>query len=146
MAFGGLLWDAQKLWPIKLGLCWRRAFSPSTRLGELAITRGTLNQYLNGFRAEHGALNTRHLLYLMYKPAPSGEVKFKASENALQVMELVCKGYGYSEIASKLDITVSGVEKTLDKLKNDNWLQTTDELVILYAKWEYARKQAPDSQ
>ena len=87
-------------------------------------------------RAEYGALNTRHLMYLMYKPNTEKPVKLKASSNWIYILEMICNGTTYKEIAQELSISQSGVVKALEKMKDDNNCFDTDELVILYINWK----------
>lgn len=127
-------------------LCLCRAFSPSTRLVELGTTIDSLEQYLGQLRSESGALNTRHLIYMMYKPKYRDNIELKASDNWRRILQLICLGAGYHEIARDLSITHSGVVKILEKLKNDNNCYDTDELVILYADWEFPLKNENKNQ
>lgn len=87
-------------------------------------------------RAEYGALNTRHLIYLMYKPNLIKPVELKASANWLYILEMMCHGATYNDIARELGISQSGVVKALEKMKDDNNCFDTDELVILYINWK----------
>lgn len=87
-------------------------------------------------RAEYGALNTRHLMYLMYKPNMMKPVELKASAKWIYILEMICNGATYNDIAQELSISQSGMVKALEKMKDDNNCFDTDELVILYINWK----------
>ena len=55
-------------------------------------------------------------------------------------MKRIVSGNNYEEIALELGITVSGVRKHLDKLVDDNFCQTINDLIVLYADWENSKK------
>ncbi|MBD5641787.1 MAG: winged helix-turn-helix transcriptional regulator [Desulfovibrio sp.] len=56
-------------------------------------------------------------------------------------MGYLSKGATYREIAQRLNISVRGVENHLDRMRNNNRLQTVDELVVLYADWEHGQRE-----
>lgn len=115
----------------------RKAFSPSRKIEELNIKIGTHNQYIQRLRRKYGARNTRHLMYIRYEKNSVKHEPLKATERDLEVLSYFVRGESYKEISNKLGITLSAVEKHIDKLKFNNFLQDSDELIVLYADWEY---------
>lgn len=89
----------------------------------------------------YNARNKRHLMYLRYQRNISKPVILIASERRLQILSGISLGKPYSEIASELGISKSCVEKHIEKLMIDNTCEKVDDLIILYADWEYANGQ-----
>ena len=73
-------------------LCLRKAFSPSTKLAELNITRNTLNKYMHYLRRKYHAHNTRHLMYLRYARNSMKYEGLKATRRGLQVLSGFVRG------------------------------------------------------
>ena len=130
------MWRKKQAYFLKWMLCLRKAFSPSTKLAELNITRNTLNKYMHYLRRKYHARNTRHLMYLRYARNSMKHEGLKATERGLQVLSGFSRGETYKETAMRLGISDRCVEKHLDKLRNDNFLRDADELIVLYADWE----------
>ncbi|MFG6374977.1 MAG: LuxR C-terminal-related transcriptional regulator [Desulfovibrio sp.] len=114
----------------------RKAFSPSSRIEELNITTGTHDQYIRRLRRKYGARNTRHLMYIRYERHSVEHDALKATERDLEILSYFVRGESYKEISEKLGITQSAIEKHMDKMKYKNFLQDSDELIVLYADWE----------
>ena len=117
----------------------RKAFSPSSKIEELNITIGTYDQYIKRLRRKYGARNTRHLMYIRYEKNSMKHEPLKATERDLEVLSYFVRGKSYKEISDELGITLSAVEKHIDKLKFNNFLQDSDELIVLYADWEHEK-------
>ena len=72
-------------------------------------------------------------MYILYQRNSRKQEHLKASRRWLEVLACFSRGEKYKEIAQLLNISVRGVENHLDKMPNNNRLQTVDELVVLYA-------------
>ena len=80
-------------------------------------------------------------MYILYQRNSKKHAPLKASDRGLEVLACFSSGEKYREIAQRLNISVRGVENHLDRMRNNNRLQTVDELVVLYADWEYGQRE-----
>lgn len=92
-------------------------------------------------RKKFNARNSRHLMYILYQRNSRNHEPLKASERGIQILSYFSKGKKYKEIANQLSISDKGVERHLDRMRNSNRLQYVDELVVLYADWEYGQRE-----
>lgn len=79
-------------------------------------------------------------MFLRYARNSVKHERLKATKRGLQILSGFARGETYEEIATRLGISDRCIEKHLDKLKNDNFLQDADELIVLYADWEITEK------
>lgn len=78
-------------------------------------------------------------MYILYQRNYKNHEILKASQRGIQILAYFSLGETYIEIAQRLNISVWGVENHLDRMRNNNRLQTVDELVVLYADWEHGQ-------
>lgn len=103
-------------------------------------TQSALNASLRDLRKKYKARNTRQLIYVLYERSDKRQARFVASARGLEIMKCIVSGNSYGEIALELGITASCVRKHLDKLVNDNYCQTINDLIVLYADWEHSKE------
>lgn len=108
---------------------------------DLESTKSTVQDYIFRIRIKYNARNTRHLMYILYQRNSKKHAPLKASRRGLEVLAYFSQGAKYKEIAQRLNISVRGVENHLDRMRNNNRLQTVDELVVLYADWKYGQRE-----
>jgi len=137
IAFEGFLCPLKQSLKIKLRLCLCKAFPPLTAVTDLKSTIATVTDYLFHLRKKYNARNTRHLIYILYERNSKIHPPLKASKRGIEILAYFSKGETYKEIAQRFNISDRCVEKHLDRMRNNNRLQIIDELVVLYADWEY---------
>ena len=82
------------------------------------------------------------MIYLLYKPSGKKKVELQASATGIHILEMICNGSTYKEIAKDLSISQSGVVKAVEKMREDNRCFDSDELVILYIDWKFNHDKA----
>ena len=105
------------------------------------MAQNTLRHYMMFLRDKYNARNSRHLMYILYQRNSKSHERLIASERGIQVLSFFSRGEKYKEIAKRLNISDRCIEKHLDRMRNNNRLQTIDELVVLYADWEYGQRE-----
>ncbi len=119
-----------------------KAFSPSARQTELGISVSAMKKYLFQLRKKYKAKNTRHLMYLRYARNAKPEKNLKATPKELEILAQFVVGKTYKRIGAELGIGVKTIKTHIDNLLAKNGCQDADELVILYADWEYQNENA----
>ena len=143
LALGGFLWAenlAQLICCLSLGLS--KAFSPSTKRETLGMSGNVVGKHLFRLRKKYKAKNTRHLMYLRYERNARPEKSLKATPKELEILAQFVVGKTYKRIGAELGIGVKTIKTHIDNLLAKNGCQDADELVILYADWEYQNENA----
>ena len=141
IVFGGFLCPRRELLKIRWKLCLGKAFFPLAINSELIGNRITIITYIRYLRRKYNARNSRHLMYILYQRNSKKHDSLKSSKRGIDILGYLSKGATYREIAQRLNISVRGVENHLDRMRNNNRLQTVDELVVLYADWEHGQRE-----
>ncbi len=81
-------------------------------------------------------------MYLRYERNARPEKSLKATPKELEILAQFVVGKTYKRIGAELGIGVKTIKTHIDNLLAKNGCQDADELVILYADWEYQNENA----
>jgi DNA-binding CsgD family transcriptional regulator len=101
----------------------------------LHITYGTLRWYLANIRKSYNVHSTRELLLVSGTPVSADMRIVKFSPRGKEVMELFMRGMTYKQIAERLGISLSGVNRHREKMLWQNECGSMLELVARYQAW-----------
>ena len=99
---------------------------------KLNISYGTVRWHLSNIKKLYNIHKTIELLLIFNNNNNNEYIKFKISSQTKKVLELFMHGHTYEQISKTLDISISGVQRHIERTMIQNECNSTLELIVKY--------------